>query len=50
MCLLQRHLDKGSDLLEAAGGSLGDEANSHDGRSTLSELARSLRLTLRGFR
>ncbi|XP_034231702.1 uncharacterized protein LOC117639866 [Thrips palmi] len=41
-----RHLDKGSDLLDAAG--VGDDA-SQDGRSTLSDLARSLRLTLRGF-
>ncbi|KAK3919859.1 Puratrophin-1 [Frankliniella fusca] len=39
----QRHLDKGSDLLEAAGSSLSEEP------STLSDLARSLRLTLRGF-
>ncbi|XP_052126666.1 puratrophin-1-like isoform X2 [Frankliniella occidentalis] len=39
----QRHLDKGSDLLEAAGGSLSEEP------STLSDLARSLRHTLRGF-
>jgi hypothetical protein len=48
---LQRHLDKGSDLLEEAGQPGNDSRNSgtSSGSSGLKELARSLKQHLRGF-
>jgi len=49
--LLQRHLDKGSDLLEEAGQSGNDprSCGSSSGSSGLKELARSLKQHIRGF-
>ena len=49
--LLQRHLDKGSDLLEEAGQCGNDprSCGSSSGSSGLKELARSLKQHIRGF-